>query len=84
MTAIEIYIMAAIGLAFIALFEYAILLYRIKSRFMKKVDPNGNSDPDDEFPSLKMDCKIDQVACIMYLVCLILFHIGYCIYFLTI
>ena len=51
---------------------------------MKKMGLNEKFESDEEFASSKMDCKIDQMAFIMYTIGVTIFHMVYCIYFLSI
>ena len=95
LTAIGIYIQGIIALAISALFEYAVILYRIKMRFMAKHRKMGHHQdkiikvmqaneqkaiafkPPVVMPEAYVDCKIDQMAFMIYLLVLFLFHLVY-------
>lgn len=72
LTAIGMYILGCLTFVFMALFEYAIILLRIK--FYSKVENKNEAWSKKE---KKIETKIDQIAAVLYLGLLLVFHIAY-------
>ena len=82
LTAISIYVLGVLGLIFIALLEYACLLYQIKFR-KGKIGPKDGSKEAWKEQENKIDGKkIDHLAFVSYWLLLISLHVLYVVVFI--